>query len=327
VRFAHIAWIGCLLLVLAACSRREQQTPPAAMPLKVCSGTTYSLLLAIAQQKGFFAQEGLQVESRQFAIGREAMEAMLADACDVSSSADTPVADYGLARNDLRVIAGIARSDQLCYLVVRRDSGIRTLADLKGQRIGTPKGTAPHFFLDLLLSRNRLTEQDVRLQFMKGEELNAALRTGALAAIATTDLNALKLEEELGTGVNLISDPGIALNHGYLVLKEPTLKAKQEVLRRMLRALQRAEQFVDKNPTEARELFASYLQISSAIADKLLTHITLRLTLEPAMILTLEDHARWLREREGASAPHKSFKDIFRPELLQAVAPESVTLH
>ena len=107
----RLIWLGCLLLV-TACSRSEQRqtvAPSPAMPLRICTGTTYSVLLAIAEQKGLFARQGLKVELFPFAVGRDAMEAMLADKCEVATSADTPVADYGRSRDDLRIIAGIAK--------------------------------------------------------------------------------------------------------------------------------------------------------------------------------------------------------------------------
>ena len=326
----RLVWLGCLLLV-TACSRSEQRqtvTPSPALPLRICTGTTYSVLLAIAEQKGLFTRQGLKVELFPFAIGRDAMEAMLADKCEVATSADTPVADYGRSRDDLRIIAGISKSDRLCYIVARKDGGIRQASDLKGRPVGVTKGTAPHFFLDLLLNKNRLTEQDVRMQFLKGEELNNALRNGMLPAIATTDLNALRLQEELGAAaITLINDPGISLHHGYLTLKEQTLNTKEEALRRMMRALQIAEQLAAANPDEARDLFTAYLKVSPAIGNQIWESIIPRLSLEPAMILTLEDNARWLMEREGKPAQNKSFKSIVRPELLREVAPNAVTLH
>ena len=326
MHLSRLAWLGFLLL--AACSRHEPSTSAPPLPLRICTGTTYSVLLAIANQKGLFAQQGLKVELVPHAIGRDALEAMLADKCEVATSADTPVADYGRKRDDLRIIAGISSSDRLCYLIARTEAGIRQASDLKGQPVGVSKGTAPHFFLDLFLNKHRMTERDVRLQFLNGEELNNALRRGTLSAIVTTDLNALRLQEELGpTKVTLINDPGISLNHGYLTLKEQTLVTQREALRRMMHAVRVAEQLATANPEEAKGLFAAYLQTSPAITDQLWESIVPRLSLEPAMILTLEDHARWLMEREGKTTVQKSFKDIMRPDLLREVAPNAVTLN
>jgi NitT/TauT family transport system substrate-binding protein len=336
--FRHLYYYRPSLLIflvtsLLACTTQKKSTEQATpskkngQTLRVCTGTSYSILPIIAQQKGFFALEGLAVELIPYAIGRDAMEAMLAGKCEVATSADTPVADYGLKRDDLRIIASIASSDKLCYIVARIDSKIRTAKDLKGCKVAVTRGTAPHFFLDLVLNKNRLQEKDLQLQFLKGDALHQALLDGTVAAIATTDLNAYRLQEQQGEAVVLINEPGIVLNHGYLTTLESNLAGKADALKRLLIGLRQAELWVSANPAEARSLFATYLKVTPRVAEQTWENIVPRLGLSPAMILTLEDNARWLREREGAPPSHKSFKNIFRPQLLQSVAPESVTLH
>lgn len=321
-----------ILLFTASCSRSDQKPSPplthtwSTQPLRVCIGTTYSLLPVIAGQMGFYSQEGLTVELIPFSIGRDAMDAMLAGTCDVTTSADTPVADYGLKRDDLRIIAGIATSDKLSTIVVRRSSGISSIEGLKGRRVGVTKGTAPHFFLDLVLNKHDMTEKSIDLAFMKGDPLLQNFRRGDLDAIATTDLNAYRLNDELGKDVLLLTDPGIALNHGYLSLLKPTIDGKHDQLIRLLTALRRAEKYVDIYPAEARRIFAGYLKVSPRVADMVFKGISSRLTLNGAMIMTLEDHARWLRDREGGAKMNRTFKGIVHAELLRHVAPESITL-
>jgi NitT/TauT family transport system substrate-binding protein len=323
--------LAVVVLCLSACTDpAPPKTAPsgaaAGEPLRICTGTSYSVLVAIAAQEGLFAREGVQVSLLPYVIGRDAMEAMLNGKCDLATSADTPVADYGRKRDDLRIVAGIAKSDRLCYIVARKDSGIRQPRDLQGRSIGVVRGTAPHYFLDLVLNKNRLTGKDVRLRYKHGEELRGALLSGEVAAIATTDLNALKLQEELGDTVVLLNDPGISLNHGYLTLLEPTLQARQDAILRVLRALRTAEQQTQAEPEKVKALFAAYCKVSPWVASQILSSGTPGLSLEPAMILTLEDNARWLHEWDTGTGEHKSFKEIIRPELLRQVAPASVTL-
>ncbi|MBT0664104.1 ABC transporter substrate-binding protein [Geobacter pelophilus] len=302
----------------------ESKATPATEPLKICTGTTYSILVTIAEQKGLFAKEGLKVELKPYALGRDAMEAMLAGNCDIATSADTPVADFGTKRDDLRIITGIAKSDRLSAIVSWKNAEVHKVRDMKGLRIGVTKGTAPHFFLDLVLNKNRMTEKDVQLQFMKGNELHQAFLERKLDAIVTTDMNAYSLKEKFGNEVVVVDDPGIVLNHGYLTVLDATLQKKKGDINRMMAALTKAELMLNEKPEEAKQLFSAYLKTSPAISEQIWENITPKLSLDAAMVLTLEDNARWLREREGGKAVNKSFKSIMVPEMLQKVSPQSV---
>jgi sulfonate transport system substrate-binding protein len=206
-----------------------------------------------------------------------------------------------------------------------RGAGIRKVADLKGHSVGATKGTAPHFFLDLVLNKNRMTEKDIKMQFLKGEELHKALVDEKLDAIVTTDMNAYKIKEALGDKIILITDPGIVLNHGYLATLKPTLAKKRGELKRMLVAMKAAEKLAMENPDEARELFSAYLKVSPKVASQIWESITPKISLDSAMLMTLEDNARWLKEREGGKSLNKSFREVVWPELLLEIAPESVS--
>jgi hypothetical protein len=96
-------------------------------------------------------------------------------------------------------------------------------------------------------------------------------------------------------------------------------------IRRLLSALKAAETITKKNSEEAKNLFTAYLGTSPSVAGRIWENITPKLYLDAAMILTLEDNARWLREKEGNTAANKSFRKVIRTDLLKAVAPESVS--
>ena len=328
----RIATCAGLLLVLAGCTKTgpeqgaQRTSAPAGEPLRICAGTTYSALPVIAEQKGLFAREGLNVVLIPYRSGSEAVEDMLAGKCDISTAAETLVARYGSKRDDLRILAAILKSDSLSLIVTRSQAKIRNISDLKGRRVGVAEGTAAHYFLDLLLSKNRLSEKDLQLQFKKAPELIAALRDGTLEAVITNYLEAFRMEEELGKAVVLIGDPGIALNRGYLAAREGTVAKRGSDISRLLSVLHSAELFIDENPEEAKKLFAASLKLSPRLAEKSWGSITPRLSLEPAMILALEDNGRWLREKEGGKSVHKSFREMMRPEFLRQVSPESVTI-
>jgi NitT/TauT family transport system substrate-binding protein len=104
----------------------------------------------IAIRQGYFKQEGLEVEWRRFALGKEGRDAMIAGALDVNSTAPTP---FLIGLDKAVPATAIAVNSYFCgtnHVVVRKESDINSPAQLKGKRIGLPKGTITEY---VLLSR------------------------------------------------------------------------------------------------------------------------------------------------------------------------------
>jgi ABC-type nitrate/sulfonate/bicarbonate transport system substrate-binding protein len=115
----------------------------------------------VAQEKGFFAEENLQVEIQHSAGGGEHLQLLVAGKVDVTTQ-DAAVllkrrADPGLP---LVSIGLIGQQGQQAYVALA-DAGIETLDDWRGRRVGF-KGTPPPDLL-ALLDAAALSEDDVKL--------------------------------------------------------------------------------------------------------------------------------------------------------------------
>jgi NitT/TauT family transport system substrate-binding protein len=143
------AALAAILLVLAVTALAHAQ----AKPLRIRIAVHTQVMGApdvIAIRQGYFKQEGLDVEWRRFALGKEGRDAMIAGALDINSTAPTPFLiglDKGIP------FTAIAVNSYFCgtnHVVVRKESDINTPAQLKGKKIGLPKGTITEY---VLLSR------------------------------------------------------------------------------------------------------------------------------------------------------------------------------
>ena len=143
------AAVTAILLALAITALAHAQ----AKPLRIRIAVHTQVMGApdvIAIRQGYFKQEGLDVEWRRFALGKEGRDAMIAGALDINSTAPTPFLiglDKGIP------FTAIAVNSYFCgtnHVVVRKESDINTPAQLKGKKIGLPKGTITEY---VLLSR------------------------------------------------------------------------------------------------------------------------------------------------------------------------------
>ncbi len=126
------------------------------------------------------------VEWTTFTDGPHMNAAFLAEALDVGLMGDTPALLAGAARADVVVVAA-ARIPGNGYIriVTRPGSPIRTLADLKGQRVAYTRGTAGHGYLLLGLETVGLRQRDVTLIDIPGVSITGALGSGSADAAVT----------------------------------------------------------------------------------------------------------------------------------------------
>jgi taurine transport system substrate-binding protein len=133
----RLALLAVLALALAVPATAQA-------PRKIRLGVHTDLMGApdvIAIRQGYFKQEGLEVEWRRFALGKEGRDAMIAGAIDVNNTAATPFL-IGLDKGVPYV--GIAVNSYFCginNIVVAKNADINSVAQLKGKKIGLPKGT------------------------------------------------------------------------------------------------------------------------------------------------------------------------------------------
>ncbi len=140
----RVAMLAALGLVIGAAPSGDAQSRPLAIRL----GVHTSVLGApdvIAIREGYFKQEGLEVEWRRFALGKDGRDAMIAGAIDINATAPTPFLiglEKGVPFTAIAVNAFFCGSN---HVVVRKDSDINSVAQLKGKRIGLPKGTITEY--------------------------------------------------------------------------------------------------------------------------------------------------------------------------------------
>ncbi len=138
-----IVTIGVLVLVLGAAPMASAQRP---LTIRLgVHGAVQGAPDVIALRQGYFKQERLEVEWRRFGVGREGRDAMIAGAIDINATATTPFL-IGLEKGV--PYAAVAINSLFCgtnHIVVRKDSDIQNIAQLKGKRIALARGTVTEY--------------------------------------------------------------------------------------------------------------------------------------------------------------------------------------
>jgi ABC-type nitrate/sulfonate/bicarbonate transport systems, periplasmic components len=214
--------------------------------------------LYVAQARGMFAEEGLAVTLQAPADPNDPPKLAAAGKVDVAISYQPSLT---FARNEglpLRAF-GVLVAQPLNTLMTLKGSGIRSLADLKGKRVGYSVSGFEEALLSAMLKEAGLTLKDVRLVNVHFN-LTPALLSGQVDAVvgAYRNYESVVLEQQGKTPVMFpVEAHGVPTYYELIfVASETTLQKKREVLRRFVRAVQRAIDWSRAHPDSAYALYA-----------------------------------------------------------------------
>jgi taurine transport system substrate-binding protein len=125
---------------------------------------------------------GWDVEWRKFAAGTDVIAAMASGDVVLSELGSSPLAIAASQGVNLQLIAFSDIIGKAESLIVSKDSGIASLADLKGKRVGVPIGSTAHFSLMGALQHQGIAESDVTVMGMKPDQIAAAWEQKAIDA-------------------------------------------------------------------------------------------------------------------------------------------------
>src|SRR3989338_202726 len=152
---------------------------------KITVGVEKSLLPSlvwIAEDKGYFTENGVEVTIKGFDSGRAAFTIML-------NSFD---------RSDFAIVSALVSSYNEIAVLARRDRGITKAGDLRGKKVGMTKGSSGQYFLDLFLSNNNLQLSEVEKVDLPTSQLVSNLTTGSVDAISTWNPHLYNAQKVLG---------------------------------------------------------------------------------------------------------------------------------
>ena len=295
-------------------------------------GVERSLLSAavwIADEKGYFKDEGLDLTLKEFDSGRLSFMAMLDgnEGIDICTVAPTPIMFVSFDREDYLIISTFIYSDDDVKVIARKDKGIKTAADLKGKKIGTPFGTTGQFFTEAFLARNGIASSEVNVVDFRPSELPSALGNGRVDAIVIWEPHGSKARQISGDkAVRLPSSEVYRETFNYVATKA-FVRDNPEAVKRFLKATDRATIFLNNNEQQAQEIIAERLNLKKETLAMLWDDYVFEISLDQSLIVTLEDEARWaIRSKLTDASEVPNYLDYIHIDALEEVKPEAINI-
>lgn len=222
----------------------------------------------VAYEGDFYKKHGLDVELIEFTSGTDLIKAIVGGQLDTGVLGFTNAASWSSRGADLKVVGGAQHGFHA--IVVREDSGIETVADLKGKTLASQRegSTADTVLRGVVLKDAGLAPGDVNVlgvspqvavQSLVGNRVEAAFLFEPQARIA-----------QLVAPTKQIYEIGEVWPFPCMVVitSGEVLKNRKEVVWKSLDAQRDAIDLLENKPDEAAKLIASYFIAEPTLKTK-----------------------------------------------------------
>lgn len=213
-------------------------------------------LLALARQQGVIEKRfpGTVVKWAEFPYGPPLLEALNAGSLDYGYTGNAPPVFAQAARANLNYVAAIpARGDNQAILV-QSDSPLKTLADLKGKKLGVAKGSSAHDLAVAAIESAGLTWKDVSPIYLPPADAASAFAKGAIDAWSIWD--PFLAIVELKGARRLPIEPAVALQNSFFLANKSFVGANPAIVTGINDALVKVSAWAKDNRAEASKLFS-----------------------------------------------------------------------
>lgn len=262
----------------------------------VTVGTEFSqvnTLLFIAQNLSYFSANGLNVTLQPYISGAAALGAMVNGEVNIAASSEFTVVNKILADSNITVIGAIDRFQQI-NLAARKDKGIQNVTDLANKSVGLTFGTSAEYFFGRFLELNGMNHSQVKTVNIQPNHIVEALTNGTVDAVVTWQPYLYQIHNQMAN--DIVEWPAQSGQQVYSVLSATTswAEANDNTVTKFLNAISQAENYLQSNPTEGKNLIMSQLNYTKEYLDSVWPDHKFTLSLDQSLVLIMEDEGRWL---------------------------------
>jgi sulfonate transport system substrate-binding protein len=262
-----------------------------------------SALKVLLQVSGELKDVPYEIRFSEFPSASPLGEALNAGAVDIGALGDAPYVFALGAGAPLKVVSIThVEGRYTTALIVRNDSPIKSVAELKGKRIVTGRGSIGHYLAIRALNEAGLSTGDVKFIYLLPSESRLVLDNGQADAWATwapyTTVATQHDARILPTGGELLT------NHSYLAATSKAIAEKRVQLDDFVARVDRAYRWTNTHPAEyaAAQAKVTGLPVEVHLATAKETHMA-PVDIDDSVISGLQNTAD-IYQREGILTRH-----------------------
>lgn len=295
---------------------------------KVTMAVSYdpsSASIFVAHDKGFFTREGLDLTLLMHQTGKAALASTLQGKADFATIADTVLMFAALDNQPISAIATISDSNSHHKVIALRSRGIAEARDLTGKRIGVTSGTSGDFFLYSFLLFKDIPVNRVRIVNLSPDDMHDALVSRKVDAVAAWYPTVDYLRNRLGADAIIFGDEAYSMTWNIVAERE-YLSKNPETVKKILRALLKAQVYLFEHPEEAIKITARHSRIDPGQLKSQWKNYEFNIRLGEGLLVNLEDQARWALRNSRGRITIPDFKDFIYTRGLEEVKPSAISI-
>ena len=221
--------------------------------------------LVIVKQQGALEKQftDAKVSWIEFPAGPQLLEALAVGSLDFGLTGDSPPVFAQAAGKGLLYVGAEPPKPLSSAILVKADSPLRTLADLKGKKLAFQKGSSAHYLSVRAIEKAGLAWSDFTPIYLAPADARAAFEKGAIDAWSIWDPYYAATELDLKTRA-LNTGAGLSNNNSFYLAAREFVGKHPQAIASLLAELTRADLFARSNRNEAAQLIAGYSGLSLA---------------------------------------------------------------
>ena len=248
-RRGFLTAIGAAAMAAGIPSRALAQGSGPTLNLGI-QNTSWGAIGMVAEAEKTFVKAKADVKVFRFNSGKATRDAMIAGRIDIGVLGATPFI-VGVAKGEIVGIATAMYAGKTNAVVAAANSGIKTVAGLKGKRVASQLGSATDYvFQNKVLPKFGLTKGDVQIVNVTFQNQVAALIGKSVDAFAGVEPFPSVAEVE-GLGTVLVDYEDFDLQPVFLGINRPVLEGRHDAVVAFMRGWLLAVDIINKEPDRA----------------------------------------------------------------------------